>query len=153
MVSKPFCRWNILEESLSSWRIGALSQLQLRRSPDTSSALPMRFFMYDVTISKKCSPHYNLVTDPVCHWQTQDRRQAHSPRVHWHLQRRLLGRVCWQDPRLSLQRPEVNFERKHKHIQFICWEKILGLMEREVPLEVSKLTKLLPTDSSEDNSL
>merc|ERR1711884_584670 len=28
-----------------------------------------------------------------------------------------------------------------------------GLMEREVPLEVSKLTKLWPTDSSEDNSL
>ena len=150
MVSKPFCRWNILEESLSSWRIDALSQLQLRRSPDTISALPMRSFMY-VTFSKKCSPHYSLVTDPVCHWQTQDRRQAHSPRVHRHLQRRLLGRVCRQDPRLSLQRPEVNCERKH--MQFIFWEKILGLTEREVPLEVSKLTKLWPTDSSEDNSL
>ena len=51
---RSFCRWNILAASLSSWRIDALSPLLRLRSPDTSSALPTRSFMY-VSPSEKIS--------------------------------------------------------------------------------------------------
>ena len=77
-----------------------------------------------------------LVTDPVCHGQTQDRGQAHRACVYWHLLRSLLGRNCWQDPRLSLQWPKVK-KGSTNSIKYISGN-FLGLMGRAILLEVNK---------------
>ena len=63
--------------------------------------------------------------DPVCHWQTQDWRQAHRARLHGPLLRRLLGGERRQDPRLSLQWEEVHtvrqFLRNFLNLQMRIW--------------------------------
>ena len=61
--------------------------------------------------------------DPVCHWQTQDWRQAHRASLHGPLLRRLLGGERRQDPRLSLQWEEVHTVRQ-------SWMNFLNLQMR-----------------------